>query len=513
MSTLAVLEQELKFFVPENARPGLLNAFDAVRTGRISLNAIYFDTPERELALNDIALRLRKENTQWVQTVKLPGPDTLSRIEINHPRPGPELDLDLYKGTDAEAALLPHAGRIQARYQTNIMRELALVQHAGSELELAYDVGYIESQGLRLPVNELEVELLQGDCPAMFEVGQRWLYKHGLLLELRSKSERGDALAGLAERRLARAASEVLQPEQVAAALTRKAYQLAKPHFVDTRDLEQFYRRSASMSLEQVIRNAALLAGVDGIRPSPILQADYLAMMRVGLRRLRSCRKLFKLWLNAGEGYANTRLTHYFDLFGKARDHDMVQLEITPLLLQAGMPGPAPQIEPAHVEHDPVELAAAAEFQSLLLSNLQSLVCGPALDLHGVDNPEHLIEERITRWFNTIQLRSQRFAQISQEKQHRLRNRIKSLRYCLEFLQSADDEGLHKVLRECQALIGAVTDVDVALQWYGQHAVSPEQAQFARAWLTQARQTRAAQAQRALNALGQHRPEQRLARH
>jgi len=508
-----VVEQELKFFVPESARPGLLTALDAARTGRITLNAIYFDTPERDLALTDIALRLRKEGEQWVQTVKLPGPDTLSRIEINHPRPGPQLDLELYRGSPAESALLPYAGRIKARYQTNILRELALVQHAGSELELAYDVGYIESNGLRLSVNELEVELIHGDSSAMFEIGQRWLYKHSLILELRSKSERGDALAGLAERRLARGQTDALAPAQVAAALTRKAYQLAKPHFVDTRDLEQFYRRSASMSLEQVIRNAALLAGVDGIRPVATLQADYLAMMRVGLRRLRSCRKLFKPWLNASEGYANTRLAHYFGLFGKARDHDLVQLEITPLLLQSGMPGPAPQIEPAHVEHDPVELAAAAEFQSLLLNNLQSLVCGPALDLHGVDEPDQLIEERITRWFNTIQLRSQRFAQISQEKQHRLRNRIKSLRYCLEFLQSADDAGLHAVLRDCQALIGAVTDVDVALYWYSQHALSPEQAQFARRWLRQARETRAAQAQRALNALGQHRPQPSLARH
>lgn len=508
-----MLEQELKFFVPENARPGLLTAFEAVRTGSITLNAIYFDTPERELARTDVALRLRKEGGQWMQTVKLPGPDTLSRIEINHPRPGPELDLELYRGTAAEAALLPYAGRIQARYQTEILRGLAVLQHAGSELELAYDVGHIESQGLRLPVNELEVELIRGDSAAMFEIGQRWLYKHNLILELRSKSERGDALASLADRRLARTLTDTLQPEQVAAALTRKAYQLPKPHFVDTRDLEQFYRRSASMSLEQVIRNAALLAGVDGIRPAAPLQADYLAMMRVGLRRLRSCRKLFNPWLNASEGYANTRLAHYFGLFGKARDQDLVQLEITPLLLQAGMPGPAPQLEPAHVEHDPVELAAAAEFQSLLLSNLQSLVCGPALDLHGVQDPDHLIEARIARWFNNIQLRSQRFAQLSQEKQHRLRNRIKSLRYCLEFLQGADDEGLHKVLRECQALIGAVTDVDVALHWYARHAVSPEQAQFARRWLTQARETRAAQAQRALNALGQHRPQPRLARH
>lgn len=122
-----MLEQELKFFVPENARPGLLTAFDAVRTGSITLNAIYFDTPERDLARSSIALRLRKEGEQWVQTVKLLGPDTLSRIEINHPRPGPELDLDLYQDTPAQAPLARYAGQIQARYQTRIQRELALI--------------------------------------------------------------------------------------------------------------------------------------------------------------------------------------------------------------------------------------------------------------------------------------------------------------------------------------------------------------------------------------------------
>lgn len=508
-----MLEQELKFFVPESARPGLLTAFDVVRTGSITLNAIYFDTPERDLARTSIALRLRKEGEQWVQTVKLPGPDTLSRIEINHSRPGPELDLDLYQGTAAYAALAPYAQQIQARYQTRIQRELALIKQGQSELELAYDVGHIESNGLKLLVNELEIELISGESVTMFEVGQRWLYKHGLILEMRSKSERGDALASLADRRRAKSESLDLSPEQVAAALTRKAYDLPKPHFVDTEDLEQFYSLSATMSLEQVIRNAALLAGVDGIRPDSSRQADYLALMRVGLRRLRSCRKLFKMWLSASEGYANTRLTHYFGLFGQARDQDLVHLEITPLLLQAGMPGPAPEPAPAHLEHDPVQLASAAEFQSLLLSNLQSLICGPTLELQSAPQAEHLVEARISRWFQTIQLRSQRFAQISQDKQHRLRNRIKSLRYCLEFLPSAaDKQGLHRVLRECQALIGAVTDVDVALDWYAQHAANPEQAQFARDWLTHARQGRAAHAQHALNALDQHQPQTELLR-
>lgn len=494
-----MLERELKFFVPQDAREHLDQAYSAVQTGTISLHAIYFDTPERHLAKANIALRLRLEGEQWVQTVKLPGPDTLTRLELNHHRSEPTLDLHLYSDTSLASLLREHGSAIQARYETKILRRLALIRTAhNDELEMAWDSGEISAGDLIYQVNELEVELIKGSALAMFKIGEQWQYNHGLILELRSKSERGDALAQLYQKRQANKLKDTTDINNAAKLLSRKAFQLSKPHTVASEDPEEFYRQAAALSLEQVIRNASLLAGLDDLRPNLELQAEYLAAMRVGLRRLRSCRKLYRPWLNQVEQQSDKQLHYYFGLFGHARDHDVVLLEVTPLLLKAGMPGPAPQHEHIPSTHSAVGLASAPEFQSLLLRSLQELLIGSPLQIsaaHPLD-----VEHRLTRWFTAIQLGSERFDKLNPEKQHVLRNRIKTMRYCLEFSQTAAPT-LCKLLRDCQHSIGHVTDIDVALVWYAQHALSPKQASFAQQWLNKARHSRQTKAQQTLKAL------------
>ena len=497
-----MLERELKFFVPLESRAGLEHAYASVQTGTISLNAIYFDTPERHLAQAGIALRLRLENQQWVQTVKMPGPDSLSRIELNHTRPSPTLDFSVYTQPPLTQLLREHQHDIHPRYETRVQRRLALIEtRQADQLEMAWDTGQLLAKELCYDINELEVELVSGSAKAMFELGEQWQYRHQLILEMRSKSERGDALANLARHPKSKQDEAPCFRVNAAQTLARKAFELDRKHSIETRDPEQFYRQMAALSLEQVIRNASLLAGLDDLRPSLEQQADYLAAKRVGLRRLRSCRKLYKPWLSLSEQQSDKQLHYYFGLFGHARDYDMVHLEITPLLLKAGMPAPAPQQEHVQATYSAVTLASAAEFQSLLLRSLQEILVGEPLQHDtntGLD-----VEQRLERWFNVIQRGSSRFNKLSPEKQHILRNRIKTMRYCLELSQTAD-RGLHKLLRECQNLIGRVTDIDVALEWYAKHALSPEQALFAQQWLEKTRHSREIKAQQALKALAEH---------
>ena len=111
-------EQELKLHVPTASRQAVLREIKQREATRIRLHAMYFDTPERELAKARIAIRLRQEGRDWVQTLKMPGINAITRIELNHPRPGPVLDLSVYAGTEVEAALAAIKGELGLRYET-----------------------------------------------------------------------------------------------------------------------------------------------------------------------------------------------------------------------------------------------------------------------------------------------------------------------------------------------------------------------------------------------------------
>ena len=43
---------------------------------------------------------------------------------MNHPRPGPVLDLSVYAGTDVEAPLAAIKGELGLRYETDVLRLL-----------------------------------------------------------------------------------------------------------------------------------------------------------------------------------------------------------------------------------------------------------------------------------------------------------------------------------------------------------------------------------------------------
>ncbi|MBC8058121.1 MAG: CYTH domain-containing protein, partial [Rhizobiales bacterium] len=79
-------EIELKFQVPAGQRM----AVEAAVAGRapkprMRLQAAYHDTPERTLAEAGLALRMRREGRQLVQTLKGAGDDGMTRAEHNVP--------------------------------------------------------------------------------------------------------------------------------------------------------------------------------------------------------------------------------------------------------------------------------------------------------------------------------------------------------------------------------------------------------------------------------------------
>ncbi|NYT79980.1 CYTH and CHAD domain-containing protein [Alcaligenaceae bacterium] len=486
-----MIERELKLHVPNGSREAL--EVELLRSGGsvIPLRARYFDTDDRQLARADIALRLRLEGKQWVQTIKAPGPDELSRLEFNHPRPGPELDLSVYRGTGLESTLRELGPSLRMRYETDVKR-IALRMDTGSGVvELACDNGLIKADGLELPVHELELEQISGEAKNIFVLGQYWLEKYGLILDLRSKAERGDALARIAMERKAGkrpGTGKLTAPE---------ARQLLKPRRAEHPRLDgapamaAIYRQSASECLSQIIRNACFLAGVDKHAGTSVLTIDYVHQLRVGIRRLRSCRRLFGKWIPIDDGACIQELKAFFKQLGNERDGDVVRLSVTPRLLEAGMPALDLPLTAGRSRRGATSrrLAAGSAFQACLLALLQELITEEDETRDGAPSgkPARKLARRLNKWLDRLCSDGEHFLTLSSETQHDQRKKVKRLRYCLDFTAPLFAEKrfkrVHDALTAAQQTLGDLNDLYVAQDYYVELAAEHPAALFALGWL------------------------------
>ena len=212
-------EIELKFQIPQAALQGVQDRLNlAPGHTRERLQAHYFDTLDRRLGQARSALRLRQEGDRWVQTLKALGANTMIRLEDNQAVTDPaagsaaKIDLGRHRGGAAEASLVKalawnpevdpagdHTGLVEL-YRTDIWRQTARVKMGQGTpfegvVELALDLGHIRAGELSLPVCELEIELLEGQAMAVIVAARRWVERHALWLDTRTKAHRGDRLA------------------------------------------------------------------------------------------------------------------------------------------------------------------------------------------------------------------------------------------------------------------------------------------------------------------------------
>jgi hypothetical protein len=279
-----MIEREIKLHVPAGSLAEVESEMHRMGAAQAPMHACYFDTPQRDLARARIALRLRLEGDRWVQTIKAPGPDELSRLEINHDRPRAELDLSVYHGTGTGAFLSGLAGKLQLQYETRISRLSCRREFGGALIELACDRGLILSDGLALAVSELELELVSGDSAGLFRLAEQWLGRHRLIIDLRSKAERGDALAS---------AARTGTPEPLGADSLISAPHAQTPMASPSDHPVDAWLSYASESLNQLIRGVSVLCGATGLAVSNEFRTRCLGELEVAARQLHeSWRKL-----------------------------------------------------------------------------------------------------------------------------------------------------------------------------------------------------------------------------
>jgi inorganic triphosphatase YgiF len=477
-------EIELKLQVP----PGQHRAVEAAVGGRtpmprMRLQASYQDTADRTLAAAGLALRLRREGRQWVQTLKGAGDDGLTRLEHNVPRGAaaamPSIDPALHAGTpagDRLLALLAGASgeALQSLYRTDIRRRKRVLAvrtpgRPGARVELAFDVGKIFSGEAAVDVCELEIELIAGAALAVIDTARRWVPRHGLWVDGRSKAERGDLLAR---------GQRVAPP--------RSASPLVLPTRVDGHAAWQAVLRNCG---DQVLANASQVASGEHA-------PEHVHQLRVGLRRLRSAIALFDHDEPAlADGAANL-----FRALGAARDQVVTEgqfgADLAEAMRSAGLPpevGVGPAVAAPPMSH-PILRAGAS--QAFLLDLLAAMhVQAPAGDLPPV---RARLAARLALWHRQVVRGARRYAELDDERRHRLRKQAKRLRYAAEFCSSLFARKrvarYLKTLRKLQERLGEVSDVMMAMEVFKPRAPHEARAMFALGWLAARREVLIAQA-------------------
>ena len=486
-----VIETELKFQIPAASRQALHQAVATARAVTTRLQAVYADTPARDLAAAGLALRLRKEGRVWVQTLKGRGDGLMQRLEHEVPLPPqagvPVLDAMRHAGTPAGDRLLAlllklkerdvDSAELQPVYRTDIRRLHRRVRYQGALIELAYDRGHIIAGEQRVAVDEIEFELIRGPSAALVNMAQRWARRFGLWWDVRTKSERGYRLAlGLD----AVPAVKSLPASLPAGGTPEEA-------------LAQMIGSALSQALPNVAEIAAEIA-------SGTAAPEHLHQLRVALRRLRTALRVFTAW--APDPAAALALEADwrgpFGLLGTARDADVIATTLLPALAAAGappLPAPPPTQGPG-----PAELVRGIAFNSLFLRSLALCAAPPLPAADAVPRPT--AQAAIRPLWRRVRRSTQGFTQVSVEEQHRLRKRIKRLRYALEavqpMLKRKAGKRFLRALRRALVALGDLNDLQVADALYRQRALHEPQAWFAVGYLAARRQAALAKAEAAL---------------
>jgi len=514
-------EIELKFQVPAERLASLRRAVGGRGSRRLALAAHYFDTADERLAGGRAALRLRHEGEGWVQTLKAEGAHALQRMEHNVVLPADAAPAALPPGTLPDPARHdghPAGERLRAllgeaplteQYRTTIRRTTRRLTHQGALLELALDVGEIVAGTRRLPVCELEIELVDGPLTALLDLAGAWAARHGLWIDVRSKSERGHRLAA-ADRALAR--GEPAPPWPVVNAR-------AQPLPADRR-ADGVARAWVSQALTPALANAAVLA--DGAQARP----EHLHQLRVALRRLRVLFKHFgALWPAGALAGPGEDLATLFRALGAARDADVVSGGLAQALADAGAPPAALPARAAGVSA--AALLRAAEVQRLWLALMALAWAAPPGPASGraaavsADAPRAetstaapslsgQVGPALRRLDRAVRRAAAQADHLDDEALHRLRRRIKQLRYALDStaaLWPARPLARRlKRLTAAQQALGDLNDLLLALADSRARAATVPEAWFAVGWLTARQAGQRAAAARPLAKLAALRP-------
>ena len=270
---------------------------------RQSLHSIYFDTDDRQLRDHAISLRTRTDGNTIIQTVKMANgaSDPVSRREwetiVPDPIPDPSLVID---------PALPQAFRelssadLHRVFDVDIKRESRCLTSERARIEVSLDKGAVIAGQDRVPVHEIELELVSGGLEELFAEARRLSDAVDGRLHERTKADLGYALTLTDRRQWSRAPKLRLTSDMTA----MEAFQL-------------------------IVRNsfAHLTANDDCARLN--LHVEGVHQCRIALRRLRSAFKTYSPLLRRKRiEPIEDEVRQLGQILGTARDLDVLQTDL-----------------------------------------------------------------------------------------------------------------------------------------------------------------------------------------
>ena len=159
-------------------------------------NARYFDTPDFDLAKNDMAYRVRKDGCRWVAALKWKGHSEGAlhmREEINVPVNDDKAAPEVFGESEIGAELMRVIGEkpLYSMLETRFHRRRFRIDTGTGIFELSVDEGFIVTPYGEEPISEVEIELFSGETSELQELGEKLQKKYDLEKEERSKYSRG----------------------------------------------------------------------------------------------------------------------------------------------------------------------------------------------------------------------------------------------------------------------------------------------------------------------------------
>ncbi|MCK1735862.1 CHAD domain-containing protein [Bradyrhizobium sp. 138] len=444
-------ETELKFRVAPRKLSSVLRSGGSSGRRRApseqSLVSTYYDTSKHKFRRHGLTLRVRKIEGRYVQTVKAGGTGGLTRGEWEHEISDASPDLDKARHTplrDLAGGKLPR--KLRPLFQTDIHRMAQGRRVRNSRIELAVDRGRISAGRKSRAVAELELELKSGHVADLFRLARDLERRTGAELDLRSKAERGYQLVAASG-----GGAQHAEPIALKAELPPR----------------EAFRTIAHSTLRQITANA------DPVRD---MDAEGVHQMRVGLRRLRAAISLFADVLpRASTARIKTELKWLTGELAPAREIDVFLTESIRPITEHGVPRRgARAIRKRFSGQRQAAFSRArdaimsARYRRLLIDVIAWIEAGRPHVNDGRNEDRSITAyaaKVLDRRIRKARKQGKRLNDLEPMQRHKLRIRIKKIRYAVDFFESLygrrgqkELADLSDRLKQIQSALGSLND-------------------------------------------------------